>query len=75
MRRRYKRARWIAAAAGALLAAAAVVASLADLEAAGLAPATGFYAVASLLLLAGVAGPWLMVEASWRRARRRHFDG
>jgi hypothetical protein len=65
VRRRYKRARWVAAAVGALTAALLVGLAIAS----GGRPTLG----AVPLILVATAIPWLIVEGLWRRTRRRHF--
>jgi uncharacterized membrane protein YjgN (DUF898 family) len=71
VRRRYKRARWVAAGGGVLIAALAI--ALTRLEAISSTLDTGFYLGTAVLLLAAVAVPWLIVEGLWQWARRRHF--
>jgi hypothetical protein len=73
VRRRYKRARWIAMVAGALVVAAAIARADVSLRANGFVPDMGFYGGAITLLLAGAAVPWLIVEGLWRWSRRQHF--
>src|SRR4051812_46734291 len=69
VRRRYKGARWIAAALGGLAALASAGSTLSRLEAG---PSPAFLAGAALLVALGAAGGWLLVELLWRRARRRN---
>jgi hypothetical protein len=73
VRRRYKRARWIAAVAVALVATATIARAAVSLRADGLVPDMGFYGGSGALVLAGAAAPWLIVEGLWRRTWRRHF--
>ena len=73
VRQRYKRARWIAAAVGALVVAVLIAEAFTRLQTAGLPPHKGFYIGAIALLLAGTVVSWLVVEGLWRWARRRHF--
>jgi hypothetical protein len=73
VRQRYKRARWIAAAVGALVVAVLIAEAFTRLQTAGLPPDKGFYTGAIALLLAGTVVSWLVVEGLWRWARRRHF--
>jgi hypothetical protein len=73
VRQRYKRARWVAAGVGVLVAVLAIAMALTRLEATGLALDREFYLGAAVLLLAAAAVPWLIVEGLWRRARWRHF--
>ena len=73
VRRRYKRVRWIAMVAGALVVTAAIARADVSLRADGFVPNMGFYGGSIALLLAGAAVPWLIVEGLWRWSRRRHF--
>jgi hypothetical protein len=73
VRRRYKRVRWIAMVAGALVVTAAIARAAVSLRADGFVPNMGFYGGSIALLLAGAAVPWLIVEGLWRWSRRRHF--
>jgi hypothetical protein len=73
VRRRYKRVRWIAMVAGALVVTAALARAAVSLRADGFVPNMGFYGGSIALLLAGAAVPWLIVEGLWRWSRRRHF--
>jgi hypothetical protein len=73
VRRRYKRARWIAAVAVALVATAAIARVAVSLWAGGLIPDIGFYGGSGALILAGATAPWLIVEGLRRRTWRRHF--
>ena len=73
VRQRYKRARWVAAGGGILVAVLAIAMALTRLEATDLALDRGFYLDAAVLLLAAAAVSWLIVEGLWQWARRRHF--
>jgi hypothetical protein len=73
VRQRYKRARWVAAGSGVLVAALAIAMAVTRLEVTGFDLDRGFYLGAVVLLLAAAAVPWLIVEGLWRRARWRHF--
>ena len=73
VRRRYKRVRWIAMVAGALVVMALIARADVSLRADGFVPDMGFYGGSIALLLAGAAVPWLIVEGLWRWSRRRHF--
>ncbi len=73
VRQRYKRARWVAAGVGVLVAVLAIAMALTRLEVTGFDLDTGSYLGAAVLLLAAIAVPWLIVEGLWQWARRRHF--
>ena len=71
MRRRYRRAAWIAALIGALLALVPVI-ELAWSNDPSALYAPGFLGGSAALVLIGAAVPWLIVTALWRRTRNRH---
>ncbi len=73
VRRRYKRARWIAAGGGVLVAAITLTAALTRSEGTDLALDARFLVGAIVLLLVGVGVPGLVVEGLWRWTRWRHF--
>lgn len=71
MRRRYRRAAWIAALLGALLALVPVIETARSDDPSAL-YTPGFLAGSAALVLIGAAVPWLIVTALWRRTRNRH---
>jgi hypothetical protein len=73
VRRRYKRARWIAMVAGALIVTAAIARADVSLRADGFVPDMGFYGGSIALLLAGAVVPWLIVSWLWHQTWRRNF--
>ena len=73
VQRRYKRARWIAMVAGALVGTAAIVCADVNLRADGFVPDMGFYGGSIALLLAGAMVPWLFVSWLWHQTWRRNF--
>jgi uncharacterized ion transporter superfamily protein YfcC len=73
VRRRYKLARLVAVALGALVAVTVSFAAYRSADASGV-PVTSGFVLQTLVLVAGaVAVPWLAVDLLWRRVRRRHF--
>ena len=58
---------------GALVAMAAIAWADVSLRADGLVPDMGFYGGSAVLILAGAAVPWVIVEGLWRWSRRQHF--
>ena len=70
VRRRYKRARWVAAATGMVIAALVVGIVLVALEAGGSDLGASLYLVATLLILLATVLSWQLIEAMWHRSRR-----
>jgi hypothetical protein len=73
VRRRYRLARWVVAAIGMFVVTLAIRSSLAKAHATGFVFNETIYGEAAILILAGMAVPWLLVEAMWRWTRRRRF--
>lgn len=71
--RRYKRARWLAAAIVGLIVTAVLNAMFESLKAQHLVPTSSFKVMAFLALVAGIAGAWLLVEMLWRWKLRRNY--
>ena len=73
VRRRYRLAQWLLAAAGLAAGAALVAASVAALPDPHGALGPRFLAQAAAIVVAAVAVPWLVVDGLWGRARRRNL--
>jgi hypothetical protein len=71
VRRRYRRAAWIAAAIGVLLALVPVVQTARSDDPSAL-HTPAFLGGSAVLVVIGAVVPWLIVMALWRRTRNRH---
>ena len=73
VRRRYRRAGWVAAFCGALAALAFVAVAYRSTPASEQGPFSDFLFPAGLIVAATTCVPWAILRLAWHRALRRHF--